>query len=353
MEKGRRNILIILLGGVFLAVAGSFVNDPYYTRIIVLTGINVILASSINLLVGYTGQASLAQAAFYGIGAYTSAILTVRLGMSFWLALPASFIMAAIFGVILGIPTLRLKGHYLSIATLGFGVIIYVILNNWDAVTQGPMGILGIPAPSIFGFSLSNGNTYLAFVIIFDTLVLAAIAALLNSAYGRAFMAIKEDEISAEVSGVNTYFYKLLVFAISTGLAGMAGSLYAHYIHFISPEGFDLTGSIEILILAIVGGLGTIEGPIVGSVVLMALSEALRDTRELRLIIYGAMLVFVIIFLPEGIFPTVKRLVLRLWHRGETETGDGESDASANLTPSIFRGFRDLLSGNAREKRRD
>lgn len=350
MEKGRQKILFILLGGFILAFGGTFIKDAYLTRILVLAGINVILASSVNLLVGYTGQVCLAQAAFWGIGSYTSAILTVKLGMSFWLALPASFILAAFCGALLGMPTLRLKGHYLAIATMGFGIIVYVILNNWDAVTQGPMGILGINPPSIFGFRLNDGNYYLAFVILFDALVLSAIVSLLNSAYGRAFMAIKEDEISAEVSGVNTYYYKVLVFAISSGIAGLAGSLYAHYVNYISPEGFDLTGSIEILILAIVGGLATVPGPVIGSVGLMFLSEALRGTRELRLIIYGAMLVFVIVFLPEGVYPGLKKIFSRF-----RSPRKGSSVESPYLSPSISRGLastvRDLKGrGTDREQ---
>ncbi|HHW44727.1 MAG TPA: branched-chain amino acid ABC transporter permease [Desulfotomaculum sp.] len=338
MEKGRQEILFILLGGVILAFGGTFIKDAYLTRILVLTGINVILASSVNLLVGYTGQVCLAQAAFFGIGSYTSAILTVKLGISFWLALPGSFILAAFCGALLGMPTLRLKGHYLAIATMGFGIIVYVILNNWDTVTQGPMGILGINPPSVFGFQLNDGNYYLAFVILFDALVLSSIVSLLKSAYGRAFAAIKEDEISAEVSGVNTYYFKVLVFAISSGIAGLAGSLYAHYINYISPEGFDLTGSIEILILAIVGGLSTVPGPVIGSVGLMFLSEALRGTRELRLIIYGAMLVFVIVFLPEGVYPSLKRIFSR-FHSSRK----GISAESSYLSPSISRGLASIV----------
>ena len=340
MERGRKLTVSILGCGLLLAVLGFFLEDSYLIRILVMLSLNIILAASVNLLVGYTGQICLAQAAFYGIGAYTSAVLTVKLGLSFWLALPASFIIAALCGALLGMPTLRLKGHYLAIATLGFGVIIHVVLNNWDAVTQGPMGIMGIEPPSILGFALSDGNAYLAFVILFSALVMVAIATLLNSAYGRAFLAIKEDEISAEVSGVNTYLYKVLVFAISSGIAGLAGSLYAHYVHFISPESFGVTASIEILILAIVGGLGTLPGPVVGSGVLMFLSELLRGTKELQLIIYGAMLVFVIIFLPQGIYPSMKNL---LFGRASAGKADGASP-SPYTRPSICRGFSGILS---------
>lgn len=339
MERGRKLTLSILGCGILLALLGFFLNDSYLIRILVMLSLDIILAASVNLLVGYTGQICLAQAAFYGIGAYVSAIFTVKLGLSFWLALPASFVIAAICGALLGMPTLRLKGHYLAIATLGFGVIIHVILNNWDAVTQGPMGIMGIEPPSIFGFALSDGNAYLAFVILIVALVMAAIVALLNSAYGRAFLAIKEDEISAEVSGVDTYRYKVLVFAISSGIAGLAGSLYAQYAHFISPESFGVTASIEILILAIVGGLGTLPGPIIGSGVLIFLSELLRGTKELQLIIYGAMLVFVIVFLPQGIYPSVKNLLLG---RRSVRTADS---VSPYAQPSISRGILSAIKG--------
>lgn len=347
MEKGRKAIILILLGGAVLAYLATFVTDAYYLRLLVLAGINVVLASSINLVVGYAGQASLAHAAFYGIGAYASGLLTVKVGLSFWLALPLAFVISAVFGALLGLPTLRLKGHYLSIATLGFGIIVNMVLLNWVPVTGGPMGLLGIDPPSVFGFPLKDGNYYLAFVIVVDALILSGIASLMNSPYGRAFVALREDEISAEVSGVNTYFYKVLVFAVSSGLAGVAGSLFAHYLTFISPEGFDLSGSIEILILAIIGGLATIPGPVVGAVGLVFLSEYLRSTKELRMIIYGALLVLVIIFLPEGIYPGLRRLAGMIFRPVPAASAAGLApDARSPYTrPSLWRGARSLARG--------
>ncbi len=339
MERGRKRAVSILTCGALLACGVQFLDDAYVVQISILLGINIVLASSINLLVGYTGQICLAQAAFYGIGAYVSAIATVRLSLPFFIALPLSFMVAAVCGALLGIPTLRLKGHYLAIATMGFGIIVYVVLNNWDAVTQGPMGIMGIESPEFLGMRIMDDNTYLSFLIIVIAIVLTFIATLLQSAYGRAFAAIKTDEISAEVSGINTYYYKIFVFAISSGIAGLAGSLYAHYVHFISPESFSVTTSIEILILAIVGGLGTIIGPIIGSSVLMLLSELLRGTQELQLIIYGAMLVFVIIFLPQGIYPSLEKCFQRQY-----VSINRVDDVSTYLRPSISRGFKSLFT---------
>lgn len=305
-KKKNLPIFLIIFGiGVILAVAGYFVQDQYLGRVLVLMVINAILGSSINLLAGFSGQISLAHAAFYGLGAYTTAILTQRLGMSFWIAFPASFLIAAAFGVLLGIPTLKLKGHYLTIATLAFNMIIYLLIKNWDSLTNGTVGMFGIPAPTIFGLTLDTANKMLPFVIIICTLIVAFIVSLLRSSYGRAFAAIKVDEISAEVSGISTYYYKVLLFAVSSGIAGMAGCLYASYNQFITPEAFTLNASIKILTICVVGGIGTIVGPLVGTGFISLVSEYFRSFADLEQVIYGAMLVIVIVLMPRGIYPTV------------------------------------------------
>lgn len=308
---GRDKLLLTVLGGVLLgATLGAIATNPYYVRLLTLAAINVILAVSINLLVGYAGQVSLAHAAFYGTGAYVSALLTTKVGVPFWIALPVAALFSAGAGVLLGLPTLRLKGHYLAIATLGFGIVVNTLLLNWVDVTGGPMGVLGIPSPSLFGLDLGQGTRYLVFSTVMATLVVVLVMAILDSPWGRAFVAIREDEISAIVSGVDVYKYKITAFALASGFAGLAGSLYAHYVGFISPEGFDLAGSIEILITAIAGGLATMPGPIFGAVGLMFLSEALRETRELRMILYGALLIVTILFLPQGGYPALRQLLL-------------------------------------------
>ena len=306
--KKKKNLpifLIIFVIGIVLAIAGCFVQGQYMGRVLVLMAINAILGSSINLLAGFSGQISLAHAAFYGLGAYTTAILTQKVGMSFWVALPASFLIAAAFGVLLGIPTLKLKGHYLTIATLAFNMIIYLLIKNWDSLTNGTVGMFGIPVPTIFEVALNTPNKMLPFVIIICTLIVAFIVSLLRSSYGRAFAAIKVDEISAEVSGVSTYYYKVLLFAISSGIAGMAGCLYASYNQFITPESFTLNASIKILTICVVGGIGTIIGPLVGTGFISLVSEYFRNFADLEQVIYGAMLVIVIVLMPKGIYPTV------------------------------------------------
>lgn len=313
MKKKRSfpTFILIFLIGIVLAFAGSLIQDQYMGRVLVLMAINAILGSSINLLAGFSGQISLAHAAFYGLGAYTTAILTQRLGLSFWAALPCSFCIAAAFGILLGIPTLKLKGHYLTIATLAFNMIIYMVIKNWDGLTNGTVGMFGIQAPTIFGIQLNSPEKMLPFVIIVCTLVVAFIVSLMKSSYGRAFAAIKVDEISAEVSGVSTYYYKVLLFAISSGIAGIAGSIYASYNSFITPETFTLNASIKILTICVVGGIGTIIGPLVGTGFISLVSEYFRNFADLEQVIYGAMLVLVIVLMPRGIYPTVLK-----WIRG-------------------------------------
>lgn len=304
-KKGLPIFIIIFAIGIVLAVAGYMVQDQYMGRVLVLMAINAILGSSINLLAGFSGQISLAHAAFYGLGAYTTAIMTQKIGLSFWLALPCSFLIAAVFGVLLGIPTLKLKGHYLTIATLAFNMIIYMLIKNWDSLTNGTVGMFGIQPPTILGISLNTPNKMLPFVIIVGTVIVAFIVSLMKSSYGRAFAAIKVDEISAEVSGVSTYYYKVLLFAISSGIAGIAGCIYASYNQFITPETFTLNASIKILTICVVGGIGTIIGPLVGSVFISMVSEYFRNFADLEQVIYGAMLVIVIVLMPRGIYPTV------------------------------------------------
>lgn len=299
--------------GVICVYASLYLQNLYMLRVAVLAVLTAILAVSVNLLVGYTGQISLGHAGFYGIGAYTVGLLTINLHWSFWISLLVAVLVSSLMGFILGLPTTNLKGHFLGIATLGFGVIINVVLNNWTQLTNGPQGIRGIPSPQIFGISLHYQNYFLSFSLACLLLIVLLVYWLIHSAVGRAWRCIRQDEITAHVVGIHVYRYKLLAFTLSGGIAGLAGALFAGYMTFISPDTFDLNQSIAIITTTILGGAGTLGGPLLGTAILTVLSEWLRNFDELRLVIYGAILVLVIVFIPEGIYPFLQKHIRHIW----------------------------------------
>jgi len=288
------------------------IKSEYFIHLAIMVGFNILLVSGLNLIAGYTGKLSLGQAGFYAIGAYTSAILSTKLGWSFWFILPLSGIFSFLIAFILGVIILRLKGHFLAITTLGLGEIVRMIILNSTNFTGGPMGIVGIPSPNLIDLYFFKINFdskimfyYLTYLIVFICLI--SLKNILNSHYGRAFMAIRDDETAARATGVNTTYYKVLAFGISAFLAGIAGSLYAHYINFISPDSFTIAESINYLTIMIIGGIGTLGGPIIGSFLLIYIPEMLRTFSQYRLIIYGVLLIITLITMPEGIAGRLKK----------------------------------------------
>jgi len=238
----------------------------YILHILIISGIYVILTLSLNLIVGFTGLPSMGHAAFSCIGAYTSSLLALNMGLSPWIGLLVGACVAALSGIIIGYPSVRLKGDYLALTTFGLGVIVYSIAKNWVSLTRGPMGLPGIPGFSIFGFQLSEIWSYLLLVLVFVMITIFIIMRIVNSPFGRILRSIREDEIASEVLGKNISKYKLLVFIIGAFFAGIAGSLYAHYITFIDPSSFTVMESITILLMVIFGGMGSISGSVVGAV---------------------------------------------------------------------------------------
>jgi len=321
MTKARITYGII---GIVLIIL-PFGMPDYYLHLMVMAGISSIMALSLGLLVGYLGLVSFCQAAFYGIGAYTSALLTLHLHLSFWLALPVSSLVATFFGVIIGYPSLKTKGPYFSIITLGFGQIMSLIFVNWVGLTRGSQGMSGIPSPGALVFPLLGTVSfkakipYLFLVLLILAVTFFFIRKLLSSHLGRSLMAIRENEILAEAVGIRAMKYKLMAFMISTFFAGLAGSLYAHYFRFISPVSFTVIQSFETLINVIFGGAGLLIGPIVGSTVLTIISEGLRMASEYRNTVYALILLLVILFLPAGIAGELKdRLPIRRQSKGDT-----------------------------------
>jgi branched-chain amino acid transport system permease protein len=280
----------------------------YLLHILVIAGIYIILTLSLNLIVGYTGLPALGHAAFSCIGAFTSSLLALNMGLSPWIGLLIGACVAAFSGIVIGYPAVRLKGDYLALATFGLGVIVYSIAKNWVSLTRGPMGLPGIPGFSIAGFQLSEIWSYLLLVLVFVVITIFIINRIVNSPFGRILRSIREDEIASQALGKNTIKYKLLVFIIGAFFAGIAGSLYAHYITFIDPSSFTVMESITILLMVIFGGMGSISGSIVGAVILVVFPEFLRFlgmpssiAAPMRQMIYGLLLVILMLKRPQGI----------------------------------------------------
>lgn len=306
-EKYKRIFYIALL-----IIAAIFPLAGQY-QITILTNalMYIILGLGLNIAVGMAGLLHLGYAAFYAIGAYTYALLHLHFGIGFWLALPAAGIAAGLFGVLLGLPVLRLRGDYLAIVTLGFGEIIRIILENWNELSKGPSGIAGIPGPWFFGIKL---NSYQHIIYIYYIALLLALLVIVltnrlqNSRTGRALMAMREDEIASEAMGIDITKTKLTAFALSAAIAGMAGVLFAAKTTFINPQSFTFMESAIILSIVVLGGMGSITGVIIAALVLILLPEYLRELGNYRMIIFGASMVLMMLFRPQGLISNVRKV---------------------------------------------
>lgn len=300
--------LAVIAGLALLCALPLVVQDDYFLRLINMGIIYAILAVSLNFVLGYAGQISLGHAGFFGIGAYTAAIMTHgSSGEMFWPAFIASGITAGIAGAIIGIPALRLKGHYLAFGTLGFGEIVRIVLYNWREVTRGTDGISGIPSPKLFGFEFDTDQKYYFLVLAVLALVLVASYRTQRSKFGREFAAIRDAEMAAGTTGVNVTRMKILAFVISSVIAGFAGALYANLVGFLSPDTFTFEVTAQVLSMVLIGGMGTTFGPVVGAIFIMALPEMLRVSKEYYQVIYGAGVAFTVLFLPQGILGLFNR----------------------------------------------
>lgn len=301
MNKGiLKTIVGVLLLAIVLTVPSILPNN-YYRGIANLSLIYVIVALGLNFIYGYTGYISFAQAAFFGVGAYTTALLGVDYHLSFWMALPMSGLMAAIFGIIIGIPTLKLAGHYLAMATIGFGIIVQMVMQNWTAFTHGASGVKNIPGASIGSFEITSATQYYYFLLFFAALAIFVTRRIERSNFGRSFKAVREDEIAASTSGINLTFTKVFSFALSAFFAGIGGSLYATMSSYISPDTFSFDQSIVFFTMVLIGGPGTVFGPVLGAVLLTFVPELLRFLKEYYMALFGVGIVLIMLFIPQGI----------------------------------------------------
>ncbi len=358
MNRSTRNLLIPVALAVAVLLFPRVVTSNYWLNLINLSISFSIACLGLNIVLGYAGQLSLAQAAFWGVGAYTSAILTTQLGLPVWVGMFAAFFVAAFFGILLGIPTLKLSGHYLAMATIGFGIILQLILVNEIWLTNGSDGITKIPSPWLGPFELKSPGDF--FYVAAVALVLFTWGAihLKNSRVGRALMAIRENEMAAGTAGVDTTYYKIVAFSLSAGYAGFGGWLFAHSCsHYISPDTFSLEHSIIMLVMAVLGGNGSAIGSIVGAVLLTLLPEVLRFLRDSYMMVYAAGIVVIMIFMPSGIAGLVKNmpvsLRLRTWWNSGSEAGrqiaaaaisqDGDQGPHHSFKPGDCSGSGEVL----------
>jgi branched-chain amino acid transport system permease protein len=287
-------LLVILATG--LAVANS-----YHLQLLTFIGINTLLALGLNMLMGYAGQISLGHAAFYGLGAYITGILTATMNWSPWLALPAAVLLTALVAFLVALPMLKLSGYYLGMGTLGFGMITFILFRQWTTVTGGDSGLVGIPGLTVGPFSLASGKAY--FFLVWALVVVSFIVCerLVDSRIGRALRAIHDGEHAAAAMGIDTSRLKIGVFVLSAILAALAGFLYAHLVSFISPNSFDFLVSVRLVTMVVIGGMASIWGSLLGASLLTLLPEWLHVFTDYEMIAYGLILMIIMIFLPQGL----------------------------------------------------
>jgi len=297
----RHHLLHVSAFALLMALVPFMVTSRYYLNLFIFIGIHTLLTLGLNLLMGYAGQISLGHAAFFGLGAYTSGILTVTYHVSPWPAMGAAVLVTIMVALVIGVPTLKLTGYYLGMATLGFGIIVNICFRELSGITGGPSGLVGIPPLSLGGVVLDEPR-YVYYLIWGVTLgALAVSLNIVDSRVGRALRAIHDSEVAARASGVDTARLKIWVFVVSAVYASLAGSLYAHFVTFISPSSFGFMFSVKLVTMVVVGGMASVWGAVFGAATLTALPEVLAAFHDYEILIFGFILMVVMIFLPQGL----------------------------------------------------
>ncbi len=312
---GRAALSLVL---VIAATAPLWVWNPYHMHTLIMAGIFAVLALSLNLLLGYTGQLSLGHAAFFGIGAYASGLLTVKLEWSPWIGLLVAVALPALAGWMIGRLALKIRGAYFVLLTISFAGVVSLVSVNWMELTNGPLGLPGVPplaltVPGMGAVSLRTKSAYYYVVLVAVALCYLVCLALVRSRVGRALVALRENETLAQSIGVNVTHYLVLATVVSAAMAGLGGGLYAHYTRFVSPEVFLFTYTVTMVIMVVAGGKGTLAGPVVGAVLFTALPEVLRAATswQWQMLLYGILLVLVLFFMPQGIVPSLRDALQR------------------------------------------
>jgi len=320
MKKYKKPSLLLLV--ILLFILPFFLNS-YWLDVITLVLFYVVLTQGLNIVVGYTGLLDLGYAAFFAVGAYTTAILMTTYHWSFWLTLPVAFVFAAIAGIIIGTPTLRLRSDYLAIVTLGFGEIVKLLATNLE-ITGSASGIYGIPRPTIGSYVISSQRDFYFLILIVAIISIIAVYRLGHSRIGRAWIYIREDEDAAEAMGINRIRLKLLSYATGAVIGSFAGSIFAVKMSAIAPLSFSFLQSVMILLAVVLGGLGSIPGVVIGAALVIVLPELLRGVEDWRHLIFGISLVIMMIFRPQGIWPS----------KNDTEEGNDLDEDEKPINPN-------------------
>jgi branched-chain amino acid transport system permease protein len=308
---GKKNKTCLLFYALAIGLLPLILTNSYHLMVLNIAALNIIVVIGLTLLLGYAGQISLGHAAFFGLGAYLSAILTTTFALPLWPTLVLAMIVTGAIAYVIGIPTLKLEGHYLVMATLGFNVIVYIVMVQLDSVTGGPSGFAGIPRLAVGGWVLDSDRKvyYLLWLVSGGVLLLAL--NLVHSRAGRAMAALSHNEIAARCSGVDVEAFKIKIFVTSAVLASLAGSLYAHYLTFVSPGSFSIFYSLQVVTMVLIGGLGSLWGAALGAILLTVLPELLHAVKEYNVLVYGLILMVVLVFFPQGLFPGIAGLLSR------------------------------------------
>lgn len=301
MNTGRKNLIGVAAFAAGAAALPFMLTNEYYVSTLILAFFNAIVVVGLNLLLGYAGQISLGHGAFYGLAAYTTSILTTTYGWPVGAGCAAGIALTAAVGYLIAIPTLKLSGHYLAMATLGFGLIVYIVFNEAIELTGGPSGFVGVPRLELFGYVFETDLSYYFITAGVLTLIVWASLNLIDSRLGRAMRAIHTSEKAAEVSGIDITGYKRFIFVLSAAYAGVAGVLYAHYLSFVAPSSFGFHFSVTLIVMVVLGGMANVWGAVAGAVFLSVLPEFLRAFEDIETLIYGGILILCMMFVPEGI----------------------------------------------------
>ncbi|WP_315325583.1 branched-chain amino acid ABC transporter permease [Treponema socranskii] len=332
---------VIVTAAVLIAVMlalPQIYGKSYFMGVMCRICLYALLAGALNIINGYSGMTCLGAAGFFCVGAYTEAILSTRAAWNFWLALPVAGIVTAVIGLLVALPTLKMSGIYLSIVTLGFSEIARLIALNWTALTGGALGIKGIPIPQFFGIAIRNPRRYYYVFLGFAILFLFVSHRVINSRIGRAWMSIRENELAAKSLGVDSSRYKISNFMYGAFWIGVAGAIYAPYVRFIDSTYFTLDEGWNILSMVIIGGQGTLVGPVVGSIIVNFLTEVLRPIGQWRLVAYALLIIIMMWFRPQGLVGasavagnlSLRRFVKRAAKAGKTKGSDGKRDTEVS-----------------------
>jgi len=308
---GKKNKIYLLIFTAIIFTLPAFLQNNYHLMVLNVAALNILVVVGLNLLIGYAGQISLGHAAFFGLGAYISAVLTTTYGFPIWPTILLAMVITGMVAFAIGIPTLKLEGHYLVMATLGFNVIVYIVMIQLEPVTGGPSGFSGIPRLQAGGFIFDSDRKiyFLLWAVSIGSLLLSL--NLIHSRVGRAMAALSQNEIAARCTGIDTERYKVKIFVLSAVLASLAGSLYAHYLTFISPGTFSFFYSLQVVTMVLVGGMGSLWGSLFGALLLTLLPEALHAVKEYNVLIYGLILMVALVFFPQGLFPGIAAVLGR------------------------------------------